>query len=88
MMTYWFRPKQYGYGATPVTWQGWALTVAVMADGRPTRCMVPYFADGSPWASSLSRLMRRHRGLWIIGRRKTDGAWRWRWGKISRRAAG
>ena len=25
---YWFRPKRYGYGATPVTWEGW-LVVAV-----------------------------------------------------------
>ena len=28
MTEYWFRPKRYGYGATPVTWQGWALTFA------------------------------------------------------------
>ena len=26
-MSYWFRPKRYGYGATPITWQGWLLTV-------------------------------------------------------------
>ena len=23
MTEYWFRPKRDGYGATPVTWQGW-----------------------------------------------------------------
>lgn len=23
--------RRYGYGATPVTWEGWALTVAVAA---------------------------------------------------------
>jgi hypothetical protein len=28
MTPYWFKPKRYGYGATPVTWQGWALTLA------------------------------------------------------------
>ena len=28
MNSYWFKPKQYGYGATPVTWQGWAVVVA------------------------------------------------------------
>jgi len=26
---YWFKPKQYGYGAVPVTWEGWALTLLV-----------------------------------------------------------
>ena len=31
MTDYWFRPKRYGYGATPVTWQGWAVTIATVA---------------------------------------------------------
>jgi hypothetical protein len=31
MTRYWFRPKRYGYGATPVTWEGWALTVGIVA---------------------------------------------------------
>ena len=29
MARYWFRPRRYGYGATPTTLEGWALTVAV-----------------------------------------------------------
>ena len=29
MTHYWFKPRRYGYGATPVTWEGWALTVGV-----------------------------------------------------------
>jgi hypothetical protein len=27
----WFRPKQYGWGYTPQTWQGWAILVVVIA---------------------------------------------------------
>jgi hypothetical protein len=27
---YWFRPKRFGYGATPITWQGWAVTIATV----------------------------------------------------------
>ena len=23
---YWFKPKVFGYGATPATWEGWAIT--------------------------------------------------------------
>jgi hypothetical protein len=23
----WFRPKTFGYGATPITWQGWLATL-------------------------------------------------------------
>ena len=26
---YWFKPKQYGYGAVPMTWEGWAFTLFV-----------------------------------------------------------
>lgn len=24
---YWFRPKKLGWGAVPVTWQGWLATI-------------------------------------------------------------
>ena len=27
----WFAPKKYGYGAgLPISWQGWALTIALV----------------------------------------------------------
>lgn len=31
MPTYWFTQKRYGWGWTPVTWQGWALVAAYAA---------------------------------------------------------
>ena len=27
---YWFRPKSFGYGWTPITWEGWAVTLGSM----------------------------------------------------------
>ena len=27
---YWFRPKSIGYGWTPITWEGWAITLGSM----------------------------------------------------------
>jgi hypothetical protein len=30
MTPYWFKPKSYGYGATRVTWEGWAVTLAAI----------------------------------------------------------
>lgn len=30
MARYWFQRKRLGYGATPCTWQGWALTVLAL----------------------------------------------------------
>lgn len=31
MSTYWFKPKRYGYGFYPVSWQGWLCTLALVA---------------------------------------------------------
>lgn len=81
MTAYWFKPKRYGYGATPITWQGWAVTLGTVL------AMVA--------VSSYLRLTERH--LWalaallafdaaalftlfVVIRRKTDGELRWRWG--------
>jgi hypothetical protein len=25
----WFKPKQFGYGWTPASWQGWVLTLII-----------------------------------------------------------
>ena len=82
MTKFWFKPKRYGYGATPVTWQGWLVTLGTVA------AMV---------AVSLSlRVTERHDwslavmftfdvlalgALFVVSRRKTDGQWRWRWGE-------
>ena len=54
MTRYWFKPKRYGYGATPVTWEGWAFT------GLP---MVFYFA-GLAVAGAICLAHYR----WIRGR--------------------
>ncbi len=83
MTRYWFRPKRYGYGATPITWEGWAVT------------LLPVFVIlGSIWA--MHRLVGRSDLVaWLIwagviaaftfafvqlSRRRTNGEWRWRWG--------
>jgi hypothetical protein len=82
MSTYWFRPKRYGYGATPVTWQGWAVVAAAVAaivlaallildhHARSPRTLVTFFAVEVVILAVL----------WVICRRRTDGEWRWRWG--------
>ncbi len=28
---YWFKPKTYGYGVTPVSWEGWLLALGYSA---------------------------------------------------------
>jgi hypothetical protein len=82
MAKYWFRPHGYGYGATPVTWQGWALvgiyvvivgllTVVLVRSGRNDVAVVAPF---------LAFVFVTTVALVLVARRKTEGAWGWRWG--------
>jgi membrane associated rhomboid family serine protease len=80
-MTYWFRPKRYGYGATPTTWQGWLLTlgfvallVAIMQALEFGMAGTEAHLAGVAAAVVLAALFT------LIAWKKTDGPWRWRWG--------
>jgi hypothetical protein len=83
MTAYWFRPKRYGYGATPVTWQGWVTTLAVPAMVALSIVAMHKFVDRSDawawlvWAAFVVALV-----IWFVRfvRVRTDGDWRWRWG--------
>ena len=81
MTTYWFRPKRYGYGATPISWQGWAVTlgtvavvVAAVLFLRKSTALDPEF-----WIAVIV-VFATIAALVTISRAKTDGEWRWRWG--------
>ena len=71
---YWFAPKRFGFGATPVTWQGWALTLGFVAtlllDVRFVDAIVPKIVIGLTLTAAMLAI------TW----RKTDGGWSWRWG--------
>jgi hypothetical protein len=79
---YWFRPKRYGYGATPVTWEGWlvvAVSVAlIMAAG--------YFLVGAGPQSVFAALVGLALMVAIViatilvTKARTEGGWKWRWG--------
>jgi hypothetical protein len=82
MSYYWFKPKRYGYGATPDTWEGWALTVAVVVVVAGSLVGMNRLVDRSDgvawlvWAALMAPMV-----LWLVrfSRRRTDGEWRWRW---------
>jgi hypothetical protein len=80
----WFKPKAFGYGAVPISWQGWVLTIgfALLTSGA---VVIALLAETQHWSG------RRHWQaicvivaaaavaiLTIVARATTDGEWRWR----------
>ena len=88
MARYWFRPKSYGFGATPITWEGWAISLAVAAVVAGSAVMMTVFVDRADlaawliWAAFVAGIT-----FWLVrvSRRRTEGEWRWRWGEDSLR---
>ena len=82
MSTYWFKPKRYGYGAVPVTWQGWALVgAAVVAIAAAAVLIHPHGGQGPRvWFEFFGIEVLVLAVLWLIVRSKTEGEFRWRWG--------
>jgi hypothetical protein len=77
MTTYWFKPKRYGYGATPTTWQGWAMTLGTVF----VMVAVSFYlrlTGQSLWALLAFDVLALGT-LALVSRNKTDGEWRWRW---------
>lgn len=71
---YWFVPKLFGFGATPVTWQGWVLTLGfVAALLLDIRWLRPELPKAIVAAALLAAFV-------TIAWRKTDGGWHWHWG--------
>ncbi|NHO33602.1 hypothetical protein [Acetobacter fallax] len=71
----WFAPKQFGYGAGwPVAWQGWVLLLSFFGVVLVIIALV----------SGLEQSLGIFGATVIFGAiaaRKTEGGWRWRWGK-------
>ena len=83
MTQYWFRPKRYGYGATPVTWEGWALTIAfviVVATSIIAMELLAGTANSPAWLIWATLVAVAIWWFAALCRRHTDGEWRWRWG--------
>ena len=79
---FWFRPKTYGYGATPSTWEGWLVTAvhSLIVLGC-VFLMILYQENYSLIAASLTVMALSTAGMVWACWHKTDGVWGWRWGK-------
>lgn len=72
----WFAPKRYGYGSgLPISWQGWALTIAygVILIAAALRFRASAL-------QSIAIFIPLTVVFCVICARTTRGGWRWRWG--------
>lgn len=87
---YWFKPKVFGYGATPATWEGWAITAGycvviaivtlaaiLLIESRGVAGAVLWVL----WAVWGTVLIVATAVLVTVSKRRTEGEWRWRWGR-------
>ena len=83
----WFHAKRYGFGWTPATWEGWAVTagytaaiVAWIAYLLASRdATIGWHLGAASWIAALPLLVLTTALLaicWLKGERP-----RWRWGK-------
>ncbi|MFC3067712.1 hypothetical protein [Phenylobacterium soli] len=52
----WFAPKQYGYGATPSSWEGWAVTLGFVLIVTLTAAFIAPADNDLPHRLGLYRL--------------------------------
>jgi hypothetical protein len=84
MHEFWFRPKTYGFGATPVSWEGWAVIAVYVA--VIVVCTVVLLRRKrslhSWWPAVIAILIATGAMVWVA-EAKTDGAWEWRGGHFT-----
>ncbi len=73
---YWFRPKTYGYGATPSSWEGWLVTLffILLIISRTVQLQENTLRFFVEFIIILIVLI-------IIIKYKTEGKMKWNWGK-------
>jgi uncharacterized membrane protein len=80
MMTnqYWFKPKTFGYGATPSSWEGWAVVAAYTV--VLVSCVLAissYNGSFVAFVAAIAAMVVATIVLFVVSVQKTDGAWGW-----------
>jgi RsiW-degrading membrane proteinase PrsW (M82 family) len=88
MAQYWFKPRTYGYGATPANWRGWVAVAAYVAVVLALVLAVTAWPEDLPrgpaaWqvVTAMAMIGALTWGFVRLCRARTDGEWAWRWGK-------
>jgi hypothetical protein len=75
---FWFKPKTFGYGATPTTWEGWAVVAIYSLVVLGCVVAMTVRKDSfSAFVSSMAMIVVATVVLVVVSVQKTDGAWGW-----------
>lgn len=81
---YWFRPKKYGYGFTPISWEGWLMTlifvVALLLFAYVNNLFSSEISSGEVFKFLLNIIIISL-VFSLVSKNKTKGKLKWRWGK-------
>jgi len=77
---YWFEPKSYGYGAQPITWEGWAVVIAFVGYLIYISTLITS-NEGGNINTYLLYLLIGIIVLIYVSKTRTEEDWEWRWGK-------
>lgn len=75
MVRYWFRPKSFGYGATPTTWEGWLVVAGFVIYLVGISWLIKEYS-----VDFFILLIAGIIGIFCISKAKTEGEWKWSWG--------
>jgi glycerol uptake facilitator-like aquaporin len=75
---FWFKPRTFGYGATPSTWEGWAAVAVYVV--VLVGCIVGITVRSESFAldaASIATIVVATVVMIAVSVQKTDGAWGW-----------
>ena len=83
MSKVWFKPKRFGYGATPASWEGW-LATALFCAALPADLILAPRLLADPAAGRVASLIGAavlFATFVAVISLRGEGLWRWRWGQ-------
>jgi len=81
----WFRPKSFGYGVTPCSWEGWIATFLLITVILLLAALFDFFTETGPTTNQIiffmgSMFFVTFLFLWRMEPR-VKGEVKWNWGK-------
>lgn len=81
---YWFKPKRYGYGVYPVSWEGWLATLMLLGVLIFLAYLNGFFDNPEKTENTTFFLFEAITCAFVfiaLFKDKTEGELKWHWGE-------